>query len=173
MYLLQKTANRQAGMGLKLTKFHAIVHMATDMLHFGVPMCFDTGSDEAGHKPMKKAAKVTQKRKDLFDEQIGQRMAEVHALDLAHEEMQNGRLLWEYANEFRGNTSSSTDNTTVNKDPHGSVFGFLTDEMGKRHYSLLGGMLKGVEKAKIATSYLQFVSELQEKVQSFAPDLRP
>jgi hypothetical protein len=30
MYLLQKTANRQAGMGLKLTKFHAIVHMATD-----------------------------------------------------------------------------------------------------------------------------------------------
>jgi hypothetical protein len=28
MYLSQKTANRQAGMGLKLTKFHAIVHMA-------------------------------------------------------------------------------------------------------------------------------------------------
>jgi hypothetical protein len=69
--------------------------MATDMLHFGVPMCFDTGSDEAGHKPTKKAAKVTKKRKDLFDEQVGQRMAEVHALDLAHEEMQNGQLLWQ------------------------------------------------------------------------------
>jgi hypothetical protein len=39
-------------------------------------------------------------------------MAEVHALDLAHEEMQNGRLLWEYANEFPGNTSPSTENTT-------------------------------------------------------------
>jgi hypothetical protein len=52
------------------------------------------------------------------------------------------------------------------------VFGFLMDEMGKRHYSLLGGMLKGREKAKITTSYLHFVSELQEKVQSFAPDLR-
>jgi hypothetical protein len=126
MYLLQKTANRQAGMGLKLTKFHAIVHMVTDILHFSVPMCFDKGSDKAGHKRMKKAAKVTQQRKDLFDEQVGQRMAEVHALHLAHEEMQNGRLLWEYANEFRGNTSSSTDNTTINKDPHGSVFGFLT-----------------------------------------------
>jgi hypothetical protein len=78
--------------------------------------------------------------------------------------MQNGRLLWEYANEFCGNTSSLTDNTTINKDPHGSVFGFLTDEMGKRRYSLLGGTLKGVEKAKIAMSYLQFVLELQEKV---------
>jgi hypothetical protein len=67
MYLLRKTANRQAGMGLKLTKeFHAIVHMATDMLHFGVPMCFDTGSNEAGHKPVKKAAKVTQKHKDYL-----------------------------------------------------------------------------------------------------------
>jgi hypothetical protein len=141
-------------MGLKLTKFYAIVHMGTDIFHFGVPMCFDTGSDGAGHKPMKKAAKVTQKRKDIFDEQVGQRMAEVHALDLAHEEMQNGRLLWEYANEFPGNTLPSTENTTVNKDPHGSVFGFSTDEMGKRHCSLLGGMLKGVEKAKIATSYL-------------------
>jgi hypothetical protein len=52
------------------------------------------------------------------------------------------------------------------------VFGFLTDKMGKRHYSLLGGTLKGVEKAKIATSYLHFVSELQEKVELFAPDLR-
>jgi hypothetical protein len=80
--------------------------------------------------------------------------------------------LWEYANQFPGNTSLLTDNTTVNKDPLGSVFGFLTDEMGKKHYSLLGGTLKGLEKAKIATSYLHFVSELQEKVESFAPDLR-
>jgi hypothetical protein len=32
-------------------------------------------------------------------------------------------------------------------------------------------MLIGVEKAKIATSYLHFVSELQEKVKLFAPDL--
>jgi hypothetical protein len=63
MYLLQKTANQQAGMGLKLTKFHAIVHMATDILHFSMPMCFDMGSNKAGHKPMKKAAKVTQKHK--------------------------------------------------------------------------------------------------------------
>jgi hypothetical protein len=62
--------------------------MATDILHFGMPNCFDTGSDKAGHKPMKKAAKFTQKRKDLFDEQVRQRMAEVHALDIANEEMQ-------------------------------------------------------------------------------------
>jgi hypothetical protein len=52
------------------------------------------------------------------------------------------------------------------------MFGFLTNEIGKRHYSLLGGTLKAVEKAKIAMSYLHFVSELQEKVKSFAPDLR-
>jgi hypothetical protein len=53
IYLLRKTANGQAGMGLKLTKFHAKVHMATEILHFGMPMCFDTGSQEAGHKRRK------------------------------------------------------------------------------------------------------------------------
>jgi threonine dehydratase len=87
--------------------------------------------------------------------------------------MQNGRLLWEYANEFPGNTLPLTENTRVNKHPHGSVFGFLLmDEMGKRHYSLLESMLKGVEKAKIATSYLHFVSELQgtRAVESYGRD---
>jgi hypothetical protein len=172
MYLLPKTANRQAGMGLKMTKFHAIVHMATDMLHFGVPMCFDTGSDEAGHKPMKKAEKVTQTRRtDLFDEQVGQRMAELHAFDSAHKEMQNGQLLWEYANEFPGNTTlPPTENMTVNKDPHGSVFGFLMDEMGKRHYSLL---VSSIQEAHLVPFWIRqiFLNEIIDSHHNSPPVL--
>jgi hypothetical protein len=62
MYLRQNPADRQAGIGLKLTKFHAILHMAMDIMHFGMPiMNFDTSSNEAGHKPMKKAVKANQK----------------------------------------------------------------------------------------------------------------
>ena len=37
-------------MGLKIVKFHAIVHVAQDVLDFGVPMEFDTGTNESGHK---------------------------------------------------------------------------------------------------------------------------
>jgi hypothetical protein len=43
--------------------------------------------------------------------------------------MQNSQLLWEHANEFPGNTQLLTENTTINKDPHGSVFGFLRNRL--------------------------------------------
>jgi hypothetical protein len=34
------------------------------------PMEFDTGTNESGHKPTKKAALLTQKREDTFDQQV-------------------------------------------------------------------------------------------------------
>ena len=43
-------------MGWKMTKFHAIIHMADDILYFGVPLGFDTGNTEEGHKDTKTAA---------------------------------------------------------------------------------------------------------------------
>jgi hypothetical protein len=42
MYFIRKVGDRQKGMGLRITKFHAITHMSQDILHFGVPLCFDT-----------------------------------------------------------------------------------------------------------------------------------
>ena len=49
MYLIRKTAPRKKGMGWNVLKFHAISHMASDILRFGVPRNFDTEADEAGH----------------------------------------------------------------------------------------------------------------------------
>ena len=43
--LIKKAARRTEGMGLKIVKFHAIIHMAMDIDYFGVPMEFDTGSN--------------------------------------------------------------------------------------------------------------------------------
>ena len=82
-------------MGLKITKCHAITHMAQDIADFGVPMNFGTGSDEAGHKSSKSAAKATQKRKETFGQQLGKRLAEAHCLDLAQEEISSGRPIWQ------------------------------------------------------------------------------
>jgi len=93
MYLMQKVGNRQAGMGLNIVKFQAILQMAEGMIKFGVPMNFGTGSDEeSGHKATKTAA-VVQKRKDRFDGQVGRRLSEIHALQIAHEELKHGRCL--------------------------------------------------------------------------------
>ena len=62
-----KTQRRVEGMGLKLMKFHAIMHMAQDIMYFGIPMEFDTGSNERGHKVVKRAAWLTQHCEDTFE----------------------------------------------------------------------------------------------------------
>jgi len=51
MYLMTNVADRKKGMGLKLMKFHAIMHLFHDILQFGVPKDMDTGSNESHHKP--------------------------------------------------------------------------------------------------------------------------
>ena len=43
------------------------MHMARDIYMFGVPMEYDTGSNERGHKVTKKAARLTQKSEQTFD----------------------------------------------------------------------------------------------------------
>jgi hypothetical protein len=83
-------------MGLKLMKYHAIMHMSQDIANFGVPMNYDTGSGESGHKASKIAAKLTQKRKDTFDSQIQKRLSEVHCLDLAVLEVDRSSPPWKY-----------------------------------------------------------------------------
>ena len=70
MYLFRKVGDRTTGMGLKVSKFHSIVHMADDiLLNFGVPMEFDTGANKSGRKATKKAAKLTQHCEATFDSQ--------------------------------------------------------------------------------------------------------
>ncbi len=64
MHFLKKIMRRSTGMGLKITKFHGIMHIADDTLNFGVPMEVDTGSNESAHKREKTAAKLTQKRRN-------------------------------------------------------------------------------------------------------------
>ena len=95
MYLIKKVGKRSKGMGLKIMKFHAIMHLVDDILNFGVPMEVDTGSNEAGHKKTKKAALLTQKKECSFDAQTSMRLQEVALLDLAKEELE-GRPLWDY-----------------------------------------------------------------------------
>ena len=47
MFLLKKVGNRTAGMGWKIMKFHAILHLAYDILMFGVPMTVAPQDDKS------------------------------------------------------------------------------------------------------------------------------
>ena len=92
MYFLRVVDNRVKGMGLKIVKFHATMHMFRDILNFGVLMKCDTGSNEEGHKPIKTAARLTQKNEKTFDVQTAARPEEMHLLGPAEQEFEGNHV---------------------------------------------------------------------------------
>ena len=96
MYIMRCVARRSAGMGLKVMKFHAIIHLIQDMLLYGVPTEFDTGSNESHHKQSKHAARLTQRKESTFNFQTATRLTEFLCIDLGMEEVANDRGVWEY-----------------------------------------------------------------------------
>ena len=104
-------AKRSEGMGLKLMKFHAIVHMVEDILLYGVPSEFDTGSNESHHKPTKYAAKLTQRKEATFNYQTAKRMTEFMVLDLAIHKVNGGKVVWKYFEAELDSDDSWTDSS--------------------------------------------------------------
>ena len=96
MYIMRRVAQRSKGMGLKLVKFHMITHIMDDILQFGVPLEYDTSSNESMHKPSKKASKMTQRAAETFNFQVATRLIEFQLLDLAMVEIETGRVPWDY-----------------------------------------------------------------------------
>jgi hypothetical protein len=124
------------------------------------------------HKPTKVAAKVTQKRKDLFDEQVGQRMMELHTLHLAMAESKQGSWkLWDYYFQTENETEQPT-NMSQSKDPFGHTFGFTTSESGRQIFALIGRGPTGINNSiKIVSCFIEFAKILQQKVGRYVPDL--
>ena len=99
MFVMRTVARRSSGMGLKVMKFHAILHLIDDMLLYGVPSEFDTGSNESHHKGSKAAARLTQRKESSFNLQTATRLTEFLCIDLAMEEVVDDLKVWEY---FKG-----------------------------------------------------------------------
>ncbi len=100
MYIMRKVAKHTKGMGLKLMKFHAIIHAVGDIKLNGVPTEFDTSANESHHKPAKQAAKLTQMAANTFQFQTATRIVEFLLVALAMAEVDNGTKLWEYLDEY-------------------------------------------------------------------------
>ncbi len=100
MYLIRRVANRVQGMGLKVVKFHAILHLMEDILLNGVPLEMDTSANEEHHKPSKHAAKLTQMAHTTFNIQTARRLHEFKLIALAILEIKEGKVLWEYFDGF-------------------------------------------------------------------------
>jgi hypothetical protein len=118
MYIIKSVAKRTKGMGLKLMKFHAIVHLVQDMILYGVCSEFDTGSNESHHKPSKQAAKLTQRKEATFQNQTATRLAEFHTIELAMAEIDHKRRVCDY---FEGALDADAEGgSDTDEEPNGS-----------------------------------------------------
>ena len=115
MFLMTKIARRCKGMGLKMLKFHTTLHMAEDILLHGVPLEFETAPNESHHKPSKHAAKLTQMNATTFNVQVANRLYEWMVLDLALQEIEEGKCRWHC---YVGSTPvGAADPTESSADP--------------------------------------------------------
>jgi hypothetical protein len=158
MFLLKKVGNRTKGMGFKVMKFHAIIHLAYDILMFGVPMVVDTGSNESHHKTTKVAAKLTQKDIKTFEKQTSNRLDEFHVLDLAMEEV-DGRPLWEY---FSGWDRDEPE-PPVEKTKTGGMQIEVYMDLDNMELSFeVKTRMKNSKDVQIDTNLLEYLWELQQ-----------
>jgi hypothetical protein len=168
MYLLIKVGNRTTGMGFKVMKVHAMLHLAFDIIMFSVPMNVDTGSNESHHKTTKVAAKLTQKDIKTFEKQTSNRMDDFHVLDLAMEELDE-RPLWEY---FSGYYHENIPEVEKIKSTGGMIFHVIvedavTKEVGARVVT----RMQNAENLMFDTQMLHFAMKIQHDLLDWVPKM--
>ena len=70
----KSTCSRQVGNNMKLVKFHMLVHIIDDIKRLGSPQNTNGAPCEANFKPQKKESVRTQRRAQLFHEQMAMRI---------------------------------------------------------------------------------------------------
>ena len=164
MYLAKNVAKRAKGMQLKLTKFHTIVHIAEDILNFGVPMEVDTGANESGHKSTKKAALLTQRNEATFEKQTAERLDEMHLIELAEQEIA-GKHLWDYGE--KSNDTSTNSKKDVEDTVGGGKFYISFDTINDKYLVKLVSSSCDETDEKLELDLIKYVFNLQEAVQLY------
>jgi hypothetical protein len=164
LFLLKKVGARKTGMGFKVMKFHAVLHLAQDIEMFGVPMVVDTGSNESHHKTTKIAAKLTQKDVQTFEQQTSNRLDDFQVLNLALAELE-GRPLWEYFEGYKDKIQAKPNENFTTTG--GMVFKVFEDKETKKIGFHVMTRMKGKDKLKQDDDLLFYVNELQKKLSNW------
>ena len=168
MYIMRKVAQRNKGMGLKLMKFHAILHIHEDIIQFGVPLEYDTSANESHHKKPKLAATQTQMAAETFNLQTATRLTEYDLLDLAMEEIENGGAAWKYFWNLPpdyAETETEDDSDCREIYTGGTELSVYEDENGEPGFKV-GGRSKHKAKTRWNIMLIEFLLALQNKMQA-------
>ena len=176
MCIMQKVSPREDGMGLKLMKFHAILHVVEDILLFGAPSEFDTGSNESHHKSRKQAARLTQHDLDTFHFQMATCLVEFLLVDLALWEIEQEQVVWDYFAECEESDDESMEDAGAEEGGEGpetatgeaQIIVGVDPEMGDSTWKLKSWS-KCNDKANLNSWLVDFLAELQCKVAPHLP----
>lgn len=163
MYLLKKVGKRSTGMGLKLMKFHVLVHLAWDIILFGIPLEVDTGFNESHHKKTKVAARLTQKDESTFDLQTCTRLDEFETIELAMMEVQ-GKKLWRYYNKAADPPPEEVEPNEEISTGGCRIWVYRTDDTKEPSYCLGKTIKKVPSNTYWGGDVNRFLLELQEKL---------
>ena len=78
--------------GLKIPKFHELLHVCRDILRHGPALGFDTCPTESNHRFTKEEAKKTQRIKSRFEHQTASRLYERNVIYTAYNDAQQKEL---------------------------------------------------------------------------------
>ena len=181
MYWIRKVAPRSKGMGLKLMKFHAILHLAEDIFLNGVPLEFDTSANESHHKPSKQAAVLTQRSHRTFNLQTATRLTEFKLIELAMLELEGGRMVSQHYHDVI-EEDEAEDCEVYPKNEVGAPKNEVGDDLGADEpietktgdtkigvglneagvsQFVLGGKSKYKERTRWSNDLVQFLFDLQ------------
>ena len=79
----QVAQDRVAGVGLKTSKFHMLMHLVDGTMNFGAPSEVGAGANESGHEIAKAPAKLAQRCEEAFGRQTSLRLDGRHLLEMA------------------------------------------------------------------------------------------
>ena len=164
MYVMRRVAQRNKGMGLKLLKFHMILHICEDIIQLGVPLEYDTSANESMHKPSKKASKMTQRAADTFNFQTATRLVEFNLLDLAMAEIDGAKVPWRYFDRFE--PQSDPDDVAEEQETwtgETKISVFHDEETGQLGFDM-NTRSKFLDSTQWSTDVIHFLYALQEQI---------
>ena len=174
MYLTRMVSQRTDKMGLKLLKFHSLLHIVDNIALFGVPLECDTSANESHHKPTKQAAKLTQMNHSTFNTQTATRLIDFDVVDFARCEMEDGKVAWRYyhdlkeegmevdARDSEGNEGVATGQKEPETDPKDAMIQVhLNDQTNEVEFKMVSRSMHK-ERTHINRQLLEFLWDLQQ-----------
>ena len=162
----KRIGKREKGMAFRTMNFHGALHIADDMLNFGVPNNVNTRCNEEHHKQSKTAAKRTQKRAGTFDFQCATQLHNMNVIDVATQEIACGRPVWDYyvTREDEGSTEK-TEN--IGKNTHklsGVHTSFFFDATNSEYQYTIKSRMGRKDLFKYDDELIEYLAYITQKI---------